>query len=188
MALAVAVIPCITHGWHLVKEVAVAAPKCDTWLVVALDWLENPDISIPISLFLNGMVVSGKPISQIAYFRGLEDQFRVGAEKTSDEKISLSEYFAVLAVDSEKTVAAAQERELEQLATMPPWVDRTPEQDAVLERLVRNYIYLRDVTAIMGGGVTLSVTYWRGRLSEVAGWCFGRAEIGPSRYSNPIPA
>ncbi|MHB8577443.1 MAG: hypothetical protein ACYDCQ_19190 [Dehalococcoidia bacterium] len=161
----------------------MAPPKNDLWLAQALDWLEAS--AFPLTLFVNGMVVTGEAISQAAYYRALGDQLGGIAERAGSHEAPIRSYFVELADESEAALDARRARLAEQAATMPLPADRTPEQYATLQDFLRDFIHLHDVTVMMNSGATLNVQYWRGQLCEVTGWCLGRAEIGQSRYEDP---
>lgn len=150
------------------------APKNDTWLATALDWLEASEFAV--ALFVNGMVVSGTVVSAADYYRGLGEQLAEAANRFGGGGDGYRAMFGSLADQSLQAGATASQRLIALLTEAPPVADRTRGQDEEVERLLRNYIHLRDVVAVAGGGARLTVRFWRGRLSEVTGWSFGRAD------------
>ena len=154
----------------------MAAPKNDTWLAESLDWLEAGGVAV--TLFTNGMVVTGLSVSPTGFYFGVGEQLDGIAKGNEQAEESLRQYFSSLSERTETSIRESREWVEKHAAELPPWIERTPEQDQLYERFERNFIHLRDVAAIMAGGVTLNVPYWRGRLSEIAGWCIGRAAIG----------
>ncbi|MEU1466634.1 hypothetical protein ABZ434_00180 [Streptomyces sp. NPDC005761] len=64
------------------------------------------------------------------------------------------------------------------IAEYPETVDQGIKElhaDEDARRLPR-WIHLRDATLVLGGGASLRLPLWRGRLSDVSGWALGRPE------------
>ncbi|WP_069742079.1 hypothetical protein [Streptomyces sp. EN23] len=68
------------------------------------------------------------------------------------------------------------------LAEFPETVDqgvrelRAEEEDGAGAARLPRWIHLRDVTLVTGSRTPVSLTLWRGRLSDVSGWALGRPQ------------
>jgi len=106
---------------------------------------------LPVTLSINGMLVSGTIISAKKYF------------STMAQTLATSIY------GDEKSATRA---EFEQnIADMP----KTPDGELPLAEELQ-FIHLRDAKFLAAGGESMNVTssvLWRGRISKIAGWSFG---------------
>ncbi|MET3390656.1 hypothetical protein ABIC33_001279 [Variovorax sp. 1140] len=106
---------------------------------------------LPITLSINGMLVSGTIISSEAYF---------------------AEMAASLASTIYGNVKTPRRAEFEQsIADMP----KTPNGEPPLAHELQ-FIHLRDAKFLAANGESMNVTssvLWRGRISKVAGWSLG---------------
>lgn len=155
----------------------------DWVLAHLLDVLSTADASTGITLLCNGALVAGTPIGESRYLELLG----MAIDTTFGAAI-------------ETVMRAAAPREGEQASTERADIRRRAEAgDELRELLVeigqalrewrspdepdpsgaRRYVNLRRVTIKLGDDDEIDVPLWRGRLSEVSGWCWGRHGVEP---------
>ncbi|SES75724.1 hypothetical protein [Variovorax sp. OV084] len=106
---------------------------------------------LPVTLSINGMLVSGTIISAKAYFSAMAQTLANGIYQ--DEKTPERAKFE------------------QDIANMPNTPDGKPPLAEGLQ-----FIHLRDAKFLAASGESMNVTssvLWRGRISKVAGWSFG---------------
>lgn len=167
----------------------MAYPAKDYFLGVLLDVMANGQFSVDLTLMVKGVIVSGTPISETEYFMALGDSFLAGFENATFQHASPSpsssrEQLSALGgivrnfliEVGEDTLKARKQREekLEALERVPDDAVMSREQVDVRDQLTRSYIFLKDVTIVCGQSQLLTLSLWRGRLSEIDGWSHGR--------------
>lgn len=113
--------------------------------------------SLPITLSVNGMLVSGTLASTHEYFA--ETSKTIANSIFSGKETEASVKF---------------QKEIADLAPNPAV---TPDETAFTDL---NYVHIRDAKFFTAGGQTMNVSssvLWRGRLCEVAGWSFGKFDL-----------
>ncbi|WP_164478099.1 hypothetical protein [Microbacterium sp. ABRD28] len=114
---------------------------------------EADDVEIPLTLVVQGLVVSGTAISRPAWVRGLTES---GGETEGTVTHALRLRWEQDQVDS----VAMRDRRIE----------------AGLPSLTRKFVHLKDASLMPSGGNGRVVApYFRARLSEIGGWTLGAA-------------
>lgn len=142
-------------------HILATAGRADWFLEDLVRLVNSTGVSIGITLSAGGMLISGKLASGHAYFEGV-------AEDLS-------------AVSSDDEVAAVLKSTIAKLASV-----YSPDKDSVSSsprtRRRLTYIHLREARIFHPSGAPIPSNrgvWWRGRLSEVEGFCFGQLEHEP---------
>ncbi|WP_421851711.1 gas vesicle accessory protein GvpU [Marinomonas sp.] len=122
----------------------------DWYLQQLVDMINGKEYELPITLFVNGLIVSGQLTSGHNYFEGLGEQ--------------LTEFFGGPSDDTSKAVA---------LLTAP--ADMYTNDDEDEEKPLPQYIHLNKARVFTPGQqpIPSEGSWWRGRLSSVDGFHFG---------------
>ena len=156
---------------------AAAPDQVLAMLVGVVNRLEAVE-GIGVSLTVNGLVIAGKLIPNYLWLREVEGQIdsavrdTLGREPDEDER-GFASLFAGVAEGFEKrrdAIRAARDAAPE-LANEADDIDREN----------TGFIHLREAQVFTPGSLPIPQEgmHWRGRLSEVDGWTFGR--LGPGR-------
>ncbi|WP_422097492.1 hypothetical protein [Variovorax sp.] len=127
----------------------------DPFLGLLISYIQGDTGELPITLAINGMLISGRIISSHAYFDGMA------------ETIAAS----LFGNDESPTRAVL----VESISSLPG--DRNDPEIKEVDSL--HFIHLRNVRFMDAAGQMLNLNgapLWRGRLTEVAGWSFGAFE------------
>ena len=152
----------------------------DPALVRILEWSNVSGISFDITLFINGMLVSGKPISHAQYYKRLADQLE-DFGKNANPVIKNS------TMSREESMSILQER-LGQLANL--FSDSSGRAE---ESIAKKYgfggheadptepwpahVHLEQVTIARGIDDEFDVPLWRGELDAITAWYIGRKGV-----------
>lgn len=128
----------------------------DVILTMFINTVNNTDISMGITLNIGGQIITGNLISYKRYLREVGEQFG----NTNDEHgigIALKDSFKSVADEVEKIFANTENTEDDGNKPQEP-----------------NFIHLSEVRII--GQTNVTSKHWRGKLSSVDGFIFGRME------------
>lgn len=152
----------------------------DPALVRLLEWSNLVGISFDITLFINGMLVAGKPIAVRRYYQRLAEQL-VDIGKTPNPVIKNP------VTSREETIAQASEL----LGQLADWFEQTGEEagESILKKYGfggheadplqpwPTYVHLEQVTIARGSEDEFDVPLWRGELDAVKAWYIGRRGV-----------
>jgi hypothetical protein len=136
-------------------------PRNDTdWLLAGLlDHVSRTGDQLPLTLFCDGLVVSGTAISEEDFFlRFSGGRFSDLGRQAAERREGTDRKMDALLARAEAVGVSDEEREL------------LTEQ---MDNLRRLYIIMRDVTIIGPSPPRIKAPVWRGRLSKVSGWILG---------------
>jgi hypothetical protein len=150
----------------------------DKFLAYLLDIFVEDDFSVEITLLTNGMLVSGQPITEEEYFGLVAELFEAGFKEAGagqEAADAMKGFIAGLGMRRQEAARARVRRRREQGQAVERQIQAEAENGTVPS--ARSSIHLKDV-AIAGGGLAhvVDLPFWRGQLSEIAGWSFGRIE------------
>jgi hypothetical protein len=129
---------------------------------------EISSMSMGITLTTSTGLISGQLISAIEWFRTVEKQCNEAASRYPGAR-SLAEFFKQFADDYAESLAEYSVT-LERIQDIP---DRY--RNILVEEETPSFIHLKEAR-LFSAGQTLQPgngILWRGRLSEVNGWCLG---------------
>lgn len=143
----------------------IEAPEAAPGPLATRDWFLQHLISLtnattdgtfPVTLSVNGMLVAGTLVSIHQYFREVAGPI-TGSVFSNEESAPAKAFH-------------------QDIAEMGP--DPTTKPSAIPFTDL-NYVHLKGAKFFTAGGQTMNVTssvLWRGRLTEVTGWSFGKFE------------
>lgn len=139
----------------------------DSWLRHFLEAITQPGVSAGITVFTNGMLISGKAIALPEYFALMGEQLAQGLEKSGAKDVQIiRDTFTAKLSPTESAALAAKTKTR---STKEP------------EDSPHDYIMLKDVKiAGVGQSPIISLPVWRGRLSTISGWTLGELGQGPA--------
>lgn len=134
----------------------------DWFLDVVIGVASQGDTEQGVVLYLPGMIVAGRLISQRRFFERLSEiaQDRHGWREMAE------------------TVSEFERNDQERVKAIVDTVNKedrepTPEERDEFDRLQRVRIHLEDVTILGIGQVQINTPLWRGDLHDVMGWTLG---------------
>lgn len=152
----------------------------DPALVRILEWSNLSGIGFDITLFINGMLVAGKPLSHAQYYQRL-------AEQIEDFSKNANPVIKNPKMSREETIAIMQER-LSQLSG-----SFADDSERVGESILKKYgfgghevdptqpwpahVHLETVTISRGLEDEFDIPLWRGELDAVTAWYLGRKGV-----------
>ncbi|WP_433889664.1 hypothetical protein [Streptomyces sp. CA-111067] len=146
-----------------------------TNLVSIINRSQGEDDGPGLVLTVGGLTVSGNIIPNWLWFAGIRRQI---AEATGNKSLDLDEasgmeLFFKLWEDVFLEGKAEEETALAAVEDLAPRF-----QEAVRDKDQTAFIHLRDARVFQPGqsGIPGNGFYWRGRISEVSGWSFGKME------------
>jgi hypothetical protein len=160
------------------------APDRDLWLADFLLLMYQTETYFSLTLTLAGLVVSGEVIHPKEFFRlsaeAVDDGWR---RSTGGQDSPWTAYFAGEASRLEREVEESIERTdavIEELRKELPEGGRVRQNDPredELHELAPHFVHLRRALIYPSHTPPVQLTFWRGRLADVAGFSFGR--LGP---------
>lgn len=132
------------------------------WLLEILVTMANSGLSIPVTLFVKGSVVTGDLISLKDYFSGIGKQFGAGAES-----------------NEASTFSHKMETMFEDLGVQLMAQNIQPSDANPADREEVFYLHIRNARFLSGDGQFVPNNHegilWRGKISEIDGWILGSA-------------
>jgi hypothetical protein len=148
----------------------------DRFLAYLLDLFIEHEFSVDVTLLTNGMLVSGEPIGEEEYFGLVAQLFESGFQEVGGDQEAAARMHAFMSGVGKRRQEAARTRarRRREQGRAAEVLGPASEDSAVGQR---HSIHLKDV-AIAGGGLAqvVEMPFWRGQLTQIAGWSFGRLE------------
>jgi hypothetical protein len=162
-----------THAEDNGSLQAIHRAEVDWHLADLLQWMDAFGISFDLTLWIDGFMITGKPISTFEFWERLGENVAQGieAEKgatNSEEESSPRRELAELLGELFRS-RGSESRFFE--------YDSDEELERIRQRILntrRDHITLSDVIIYGPDGEEMNVDLWRGRLDHVAGWTTGR--------------
>ena len=163
----------------------MAYPEKDYFLTMLLEIMTRAEFSFDLTLTLSGLLVSGTPVTSAMYYEQLGNDLSEGWKNSrlpggepSDAFVSVGDVWRELLTERG---TAARESEKQLAERLAEW-EKAHQDDTLLtreerseyEQLTRLFIYLKNATIFGAGPAPITVSLWRGRVSEVLGWSLGR--------------
>lgn len=123
-------------------------------------------VTIPITLTVGGLVISGDLVSGKDYFESAAVNMR--SAQTTDSTGGGP-------IEALQSLPDRLAQFFDGYANDYP-LRRDREEDADAADLAPRYVHLGQATIRQGGGPTIKVGEWRGRLAVVSGWSLGRID------------
>jgi hypothetical protein len=132
------------------EETEEASLSVDPMLKMFVNFAEEHDLSLGVTLTIHGLLIAGNIISYQRYLEGIAQGFESATGNQAIGRILAESYRDA----SQEALKIRREQGLEEL---PP----------------RLYIHLSDARFMSGNGTVQTGVYWRGRLEEVDGFFLG---------------
>ena len=130
-----------------------SADETDWYLQRLIKIVNNTGIEFPITLYVNGLIVSGQMVGGHRYFDGLADQFRefFGDTEATEETVSM--------------LTSAREYYLG--------------EDVKNDPALPQYVHMRAAKVFVPGQnpIPKDGSWWRGRITSVNGFNFGSMAV-----------